>query len=184
MQALFYIIGSKISFNAYFSIISKIYIASVLILPLCIYGLLCYLAIENENEDIENIKKYFFAKTIIIILLTFEVAAIVICMFLIEGLFEDFFFLIGEIGASIVFDLALLYPVYICYAYLDTNNRREATGVQLAVESSEVISSNNVTNVARSIEIVMKEGIEDTMPCDIPPNEVVVHDFTLKAMEI
>lgn len=149
--------------------------------------MLCYLAIENENEDIKNIKKYFFAKIIIVILLAFEVTTLVVFMFLIEELFEDFLFIIGEISASIVLDLAFLYPVYICYSGLNKlslSHGREIPGVQLNVENSEAISNNNVRTIVISTEIVIKDGIEDTIPCEIPPNEVVVHDFTLKDVEI
>lgn len=157
----------------------------VLFLPLCFYGILCYIAFDNPLEEFHNVEKYFLVKKIIVLVWICEWMTTILCIWLLKMPLNQVIIPSAFIGLGILTEMFFLYTLKICVNKnkVQVNPRKNTlSGLHLDIIPSEIVQHTSAVFVVVATEVIEKNGAADLNTTqELEKTEAkLAHDYTVE----
>lgn len=179
--------GVEKVFDLFFihNIISTFYLVLISFIPLCLYGILAYVAFDNINEDIRYIQKYFILKRALAFIWTCEWMIIVLSYWFNDIPLSQVIIPSAFTGFGILLEGFFIYILHICLKNqkaVASQRRNTINGVALDISTSEIANNLGVVLAVVGTELVEKKGEVDHKETIIPENMniTLAHDYTVE----
>ncbi|OMJ69335.1 hypothetical protein SteCoe_32961 [Stentor coeruleus] len=161
------------------------FIMLALFFPLCLYGILSYIALDNLLEEFQKVKKYFLVKKIIAFIWICEWMMTILCIWLLNSPLNQVIVPSVFIGFGILTELFFLYALKICVNKNDVQvipRKNTLSGVHLDVIPSEIAHNTSAVFVVVATEVIEKNGAADLNATqELEKTEAILaHDYTVE----
>ncbi|OMJ74329.1 hypothetical protein SteCoe_26779 [Stentor coeruleus] len=179
--------GVEKAYDIFFihNIISTSYIVLLTFIPLCFYGILSYVALDNINEDIRFVQKYYVLKRAMVFVWTCEWMIIILTYWFNDVPLSQVIIPSAFTGFGILLEGFFIYILHICLKKqknITSQRRNTMNGVALDISTSEIANNLGIVLAVVATELVEKKGEVDYEEKVIPENTniTLAHDYTVE----